>query len=186
MKTSSMLLIFLMIGQLVNAQIQAGARLGLNFSNQKWQLGLDDQSDDMKAGLSAGAYANIKIAKSFSVQPELLYNAMGSKASEGNYQLTYIALPVFLRYDYNDLLEVHIGPQFSYLLSAKYDDINIKDSYKEFDLGAVIGVGVKIDAFEAGLRYYRGFSNTFAENETDIKLTQSAFQLFVGYRIFGD
>ena len=186
MKTLFLLFSATLIAQLLNAQIEGGVRLGLNLSNQKWELGLDNQTDEMKAGMSAGVYANIKIADSFSVQPELLYNSMGSKTSEGKYSLQYLSLPVFGRYDINDLFEAHIGPQFSYLLSGKYSGVDIKDSYKNFDIGVTIGVGVKIDALQAGLRYYRGFNNTFAENSADIRLTQSAIQLFAGYRLFGE
>jgi hypothetical protein len=185
MKTLCLLFSALMITQFLNAQIEGGARLGLNLSNQKWKLGMDSQTDDMKVGLSVGGYANIKIRGAFSVQPELLFNSMGSKTSEGKYSLQYISIPVLGRYDINDLFEVHIGPQISFLLSSKYSGVNIKDSYENLDIGAVIGVGIKIDALQAGVRYYRGFNNTFAENAADIQLTQSAIQLFAGYRLFG-
>jgi hypothetical protein len=168
------------------AQISGGVKGGLNFTNQKWKLGLETQNDNTKIGVFLGGYANIGISESFSVQPELLFSSMGSKAMEGKYSLGYITLPVLVRYDINKLLNVQLGPQVGFLMSGKYNKIDIRDSYQKIDWGAMLGVGASFDALEAGIRYYQGFYNTYAEYPDDIKLTNSSIQLFVSYRIFGE
>jgi hypothetical protein len=184
-KSRILLLSLFLIPFVASAQLQGGARVGLNLSNQKWELGLDSQKDDVKPGFLLGGYLKVGVYKAFSIQPELLYSSQGSKTPDGNYSLGYISIPAFIRYDFNDMFNLHAGPQVGMLLSAKYQGADIKSSYENIDVGAVFGVGVDFDQLNAGIRYYQGLTNAFDDSTGEIKLTQSAFQIFAGYRLFG-
>ncbi|MFO7853128.1 MAG: hypothetical protein ACQERS_02285 [Bacteroidota bacterium] len=59
--------------------------------------------------------------------------------------LTYIDLPVLIKYQPVKLLNIHRGPQFGYLVSALQEDISgdekidIKDWYNNAEIGLAVG-----------------------------------------------
>jgi hypothetical protein len=106
--------------------------------------------------------------------------------------LGYISIPLFLRFNFNEMVNIHLGPQFGILASAKWknDDASVdaKEYYKDLDVGGTIGLGFDFAAFNAGLRYYQGFSDIGEDSgilSSDEKITNSAIQLFVGFRLVG-
>lgn len=105
--------------------------------------------------------------------------------------MNYIALPVLLRYQIVDQIHLLVGPQASFLMSAKYeedgDEEDIKDSVKGLDFGAVFGVGADISRFNVGLRYGLGLANIFDEDGGEgVEVKSRAFQIVLGYKLFGD
>ena len=89
-------------------------------------------------------------------QPRLLYSTKGPKYS-GNFDgqelsykklLSYIDLPILVRYMITDQLYVTGGPQIGFLLSAKSDDGNEKydekEYYKSVEVAFVFGMGYSI------------------------------------------
>jgi hypothetical protein len=169
------------------AQLSGGARLGVNLSN----FGGDDGEGDMKAGLQLGLYLVGNLSEKLAVQPELLYSSYGAKedfsGTEVTTALSYISIPVLLRYNVNEMINIHVGPQFGILASAKAktddDDVDIKDEMKGMDLGLALGVGLDFGKFNAGLRYYGGLSNIVDADDVDVKNT--AFNVVIGYKLFG-
>lgn len=98
-------------------QVRFGLKAGLNISNFS-----NDISSKSKAGFYGGVFANIPVAKDFSVQPEVLYSGMGAKSkydSNVKVNLDYIAVPVMLQYNALPNLYLEAGPQFSFLVSSK-------------------------------------------------------------------
>ncbi|MFO7257146.1 MAG: porin family protein [Bacteroidota bacterium] len=185
------LLIVLLAGN-VFAQVSGGVRLGGNLSNLKWSAGDLSMTDDSKFGLLAGVYLTAMLSDRVGIQPELAYSSMGSKQDEdGTVKLNYIALPVLLRYQIVDQIHLLVGPQASFLMSAKYeedgDEEDIKDSVKGLDFGAVFGVGADISRFNVGLRYGLGLANIFDEDGGEgVEVKSRAFQIVLGYKLFGD
>jgi hypothetical protein len=172
------------------AQVSLGIRAGANLSNQK-----ADESGDAKLGLFGGAYITGNLSESLAIQPEVYFSSMGAKDSDNSDNkivLGYINIPLLLRFNFNEMVNVHLGPQFGILASAKAknDDasIDVKNYYKDLDVGGVVGVGLDLGPFNAGLRYYQGFTDVWDGTgilASDKKLTNSALQLFVGYRLIG-
>ncbi|KMQ58789.1 hypothetical protein ACM40_17560 [Chryseobacterium sp. BLS98] len=128
---------------LVNAQektksslpVTFGVKAGFNGSTLTKSSGEYDNDTKLKAGFNAGVFANIPVAEKFSIQPELLFNQIGSKGEdkykfyssyqiftqEYDYKLTlnYIALPVMVQYNILPQLYVEAGPEFGILLGGK-------------------------------------------------------------------
>lgn len=118
-----------------------------------------NDEDKLKVGFQAGVFVNIPVAEKFSIQPELLFNQLGSKVeerynhyssnssfkhnSEYKVNLNYLTLPVMVQYNILPQLYVEAGPEFGYLLGGKVkgDDITTmttgnsttisKESYSE-------------------------------------------------------
>lgn len=188
-----------------NAQeIKYGAKAGLNIANQTG----DVEDAKFLIGLHLGGFAEIKLAEQFAFQPELLYSIQGAKyefseegfSEEGKVKLSYLNIPLMLKYYATESLFVEAGPQIGLLLSAKedysYNDtewgesgseegIDVKDAYKSIDFGLNLGLGYNItENIFAGARYNIGLSNIldFGDNEGDYKVKNSVIQVSVGYR----
>jgi hypothetical protein len=134
-------------------------------------------------------------SKKFGFQPELIYSQMGYKAtslfSESS-SYSYLSLPLLLRYNLTDNFSLQAGPQVSYLLTASskgnFGIKNIANETSTLDLGGTFGFGLDFGKFNAGGRYYLGFSNlqkNYNPNSGDLEITNNAFQLFIGYKLFG-
>jgi hypothetical protein len=142
--------------------------------------------------LFGGAYITGNLSESLAIQPEIYYSAMGAKNGDAKANLGYVSIPLLLRFNFNEMVNIHIGPQFGILTSAKFknDDVSIdaKDQYKDLDVGGTIGLGLDFGPFNAGLRYYQGFADIGEDNSIlfdNDKVTNSALQLFVGFRLIG-
>jgi len=106
--------------------------------------------------------------------------------------VTYIDLPILLRYQPLNFLNIHAGPQIGLMLNAKQKDmetgikININDYYQNFDYGFVFGAEANLpNNLNLTLRYIMGlFSAT-----TDIMYVDpwknNLIQISLGYRITG-
>jgi hypothetical protein len=168
------------------AQLSGGIRAGLNLANQKYSVGSDSESGDMKAGFLLGLYLTGNLSENLAIQPELVYSGFGTKEDDESLNLGYLSIPVLLRYNINEMINVHLGPQFGILMSAKAEDEDVKDAYKGADMGLTVGVGLDFGAFNAGARYYAGLSNIVEENDLiDLEGKNSAIQIVLGYRLFG-
>lgn len=185
------LLIALLASGNLFAQVSGGARLGGNLSNLHWSDGGDfSGSDDSKIGPVIGLYLTAMLSEKFGVQPELAYSAMGSKAGEGKIKLGYVALPILARYQVAEQFHILLGPQIGFLASAKYvegdDESDIKEDAESLDVSGVVGVGADFDRFNVGVRYALGFTSVFEYSEGGVKVKNRAFQLVLGYRLFGN
>lgn len=156
---------------------QFGLKAGLNVSD----INNGASGTDMKAktGLYAGITANIPVSDEFSIQPELIYNQMGAKTNLYDFgsiignvstttKLDYISLPVMLQYNFPSNIYVELGPEFSYLVSAKQGlsssiispstDINM-DYLNRLNVGAGFGAGYNFNKnFGINARYTLGLT----------------------------
>lgn len=144
-----------------SSPVAFGVKAGMNVSSMSKDSELDDQKS--KIGFNAGLFANIPIASSFSVQPEVLYSQYGSKSDWRNpinddrysaaTHLDYITVPVMLQYNLIPNLYVEAGPEFGFMVSAKNkvknetsgetitESGNYKDDLKTFNFGIGLGAG---------------------------------------------
>ena len=101
-----------------SSPITFGLKAGLNVASVSKDKNSDDQSS--RIGFNAGGFANIPIANSFSIQPEILYSQYGSKYSKTvlghkysyTSNLNYITVPVMLQYNALPNLYLEAGPEF--------------------------------------------------------------------------
>jgi hypothetical protein len=155
--------------------------------------GTDADNAKNKFGFNGGVMANFALNDMFSIQPEVLYSMKGAKRDgigNGDYRFNanYIDVPVLAKISTGATgLFFELGPQVGFLASAKLkDDSNsadIKDSFKTVDFGYAAGLGFQAESGPmVGLRYNGGI--TSVDKDSDAKLRNSAFQLYVGF-LFG-
>ncbi|KPH14297.1 porin family protein [Chryseobacterium sp. ERMR1:04] len=183
-----------------------GVKGGMNVSSLSKNEGLDDTKS--KIGFNAGVFANIPIASSFSIQPEVIYNDLGAKSTRkytafGNdykadysTNLGYIAVPVMFQYNALPNLYLEAGPEFGFLVSAK-DKFKTstngntdtsstrtlnKDDFQTFNFGIGIGAGYYFtDNLGITARYTAGVTDIFKNNNGDA-VRNNVFQVGLAYK----
>ena len=178
--------------------ISFGVKAGANLANQKFTSSGISLDTKAKPGIHGGAYLIAMINEKFGVQPELLFSMQGSKwdfsGNDSKFKFNYIAVPVLLRYNITDIISIHAGPQFGFLMSAEAEDESgdtedIKDDLKGLDVAGATGVEVDLPSgLGFGARYVLGFTNVAdadGADADDFEIKNRAFQLYVKYRIFG-
>ncbi|WP_152285693.1 porin family protein [Flavicella marina] len=194
----------------VNGQelIRYGVKLGYNLSSIS---GFENNVTNGEgityaslSGYSIGGFAEISFTDELSVQPELLYSTKGNSSKyifpsdvegdlEGDIKLAYVDVSVLGKYYLTQDLSFELGPQLSFLTSAKYhtkgeidgkeedNSSNIREQSKSVDIGLNIGASYKFDfGLNLGLRYGIGFSDVL-ELYDNVKYTNRVFGLSTGY-----
>ncbi|MDX5585936.1 MAG: porin family protein [Aureibaculum sp.] len=192
----------------VNAQeeMQFGVKGGLNISTI---TGDDVESFDSRTCMHFGVVMELPISDKFSFQPELLYSCQGADYSEdfgdfdvtvksvnaayeGTVKLDYLNIPLMAKFYVAEGFSLEVGPQVGFLISAKeeYDwdgdtgEDDIKESVKGLDIGAVMGLGYKLEGgLNFGARYNIGLSDANDDPDYlgDSSYKNSVMQVFVGY-----
>ena len=165
----------------INAQdVTFGAKLGINFASI---YGDNTKDIETVTAFNFGVMSEIAISKKFSFQPELLYSGLGySLDDEDTASLNYLSIPLMGKYYITDGLSLEAGPQIGFLLSAKQDGTDIKDSFKTLDFGANLGVGYKLDnGLNFNARYTLGLSNINDIEGSSDKNTNGVLQFGIGY-----
>ena len=165
-----------------------------------------DDSDDFasKLGFHAGGFATMQLMDMLSLQPEVLFSAIGAKGDlsgfDGKYKenLSYIEIPVLVKF-YPPIslpvaLNIFAGPSLGINLSGKYtasgdyetligdDKGDLEDDFaydlKTLVFGLSLGAGVDIDKIVIDARYTMGLTSY----EEDLDLKNSVFSVMAGYR----
>jgi hypothetical protein len=186
MKNLVLFLVFAFTLSVTHAQVKFGAKAGLNLANFS---GDDAEDSKSKIGFNIGGFAEIPVASSFAVKPELVFSTQGAKSEETTFtddiklNLNYLNVPILGKYNSTSGFFAETGPQIGFLLSAKAkvgdDDTDVKDQFKSTDFSWAFGLGYEMleSGFGINLRYNLGLGN-IGDNE-DGSLKNSVFQLGV-------
>ena len=167
----------------VNAQeIKFGAKGGLNFASIS---GNNSTGSDMVTSFNFGVLSEISISDKFSFQPELMYSGQGYSFNDNTIALSYLNIPLMGKYYLTKGLSIEAGPQIGFLLAAKNDKTDVKDSFNTFDFGVNFGLGYKLDnGLNFGVRYNLGLNDINNLDNSSSKYKNRVFQLSVGYFFF--
>ncbi|WP_080779143.1 porin family protein [Chryseobacterium phocaeense] len=179
-----------------------GVKGGMNVSSLTNDSGLEDQGS--KIGFNAGVFANIPVAESFSIQPEVLYSQYGDKydrtISGNRYSFArhhdYIAVPVMFQYNLIPNLYVEAGPEFGFMVNAKNklknetsnnvitESGDYKDDLNKFNFGIGLGAGYYFTQnFGITARYVAGLTDIAKDrpNGSDA-VRNNAFQVGLAFK----
>jgi hypothetical protein len=177
-----------------SAQVGFGLKGGLNLST----LDIKDPeaSYESKTGFHAGIFMRGRFDK-IAIQPEvLLFTQNGDIKSSifGTAQesFTYISVPVLLKFYPIAGLNVHVGPQFGFLVDGerKYDTFlgsgteDIKEYYKKSDTSLSFGAGYDFGfGLSFDVRYNLGLKDiNNAANGEEVK--SRVFLISLGWNFF--
>jgi hypothetical protein len=195
-KTFVFVVAFVLITVFVKAQeVAIGLKGGLNFAKIDGNTSSFSSAYKNHTGFNAGAFVLFKLSK-IGIQPEVLFSQQGSKVTVNSQNFksnfNYVNIPVLLKL-YTVLgINIQVGPQFGFVMSAKQDEpdaygnitsVNYKDQLKKADLSAAMGLGwdlpfgLSIDA-----RYNLGLTKINSQAGSESAKNQ-VIQISVGYKI---
>ncbi|MBS1598253.1 MAG: PorT family protein [Bacteroidetes bacterium] len=183
-----------------------GIKAGLNFANV---TNLSSINGSSETGFHAGVFFGSFNKGIIGSRTELMYSQQGygysSDTSKGTVKLSYIQLAQFFAINASKYVQIQIGFQTGYLLTANVKSSmstgnaqadKILDFYNRFDYG--ISGGFEIHPFEGlliGSRYTYSFSNLYKNIDysnisnnpsyvpsVNVDFKNNVVQIFVGYR----
>jgi hypothetical protein len=202
MKTKGiLLLIFLLcfIGR-NQAQTHVGLKVGVNYVNNvavNLPTYLDYESK-YRLAFHIGVITKVELKKNFSLNFELILSDKGSnyvrminaiQNENVNLHLLYLNLPLLVSYNILDKLNLEIGPEIGYLISARAKsssiDVDLKSTYdNNFDFGLATGMNYEfLDHWKIGVRYTHGFSSVIKTPDNYWKFQNRTLQLSIVYMI---
>jgi len=182
----------------VHAQLgyEAGIRAGANASTQFTYAAESDVETTWKTGVHIGIFGILFYSEKMAGQLEILYSQKGSLWSDPDYYgketVNYIDMPLTARFQAWDFLNIHAGPQFSFLTRAMRipDDEaahNITEYYDEVDVGLLVGAELNLSIkLNIALRYIEGMLVTSDSRYYPDPWKNRTLQLSLSYAIWGE
>ena len=142
--------------------------------------------------MNLGGVIGLRLSQSTPVFLEsgLYYSERGAKDGKDKASLTYLELPVLIKYGIQTggdfVVLPYIGPYFSYGIAGKtkIKEAGINDSSYEFfkhgDMGFKLGCGAEYNNLYAEVGYQFGVANILEDNEADGEARNHAFYINVG------
>ena len=153
----------------VSIQKYYGLRMGINSAS----LSGDDKPDmDSRTSFNLGFVMGLRISDTTPIFLEsgLYYTERGAKKDKNTIGLTYLEVPILVKYGFSPTDDVHVlpylGHTFSYGFAGKtkrpaeqYNESSYKDGFRHFDVGVKIGCGVEWSLLYLELGYQIGIAN---------------------------
>ena len=167
-----------------NISIDYGIKGGINFNSQL-NISAEIESISNKInifetrnGQHFGVFFKIKF-KNYYLKPEINYTIINNSYNIpeilvntnniiSEFKQKKIDFPVMIGYDVFRNLSLFIGPRFEFLKNADFENLQIKDLKKNYQIGLQYGIGIKFSRFEIDIRVERGFE------KNEIKLMESS------------
>lgn len=142
-------------------RLHFGLKAGANYSD------FNNANFDTEGlpGFHAGAIIAFDINKNWSIQEDFLFSTQGAKLKGGlsdgkNLKLSYISVPIVVKYKTNFGLYFEAGPQVGILASEDFKQITNQDFAEKIDAGMVGGIGYQFsNGLGIGARYYMGLTD---------------------------
>lgn len=179
-------------------ELKVGIKAGMNYSNV-YSENSDKFVADGKFGFAGGVFVSIPLTQLIGIQPELMYSQKGFKSEtkilgtsyEGKATFSYLDLPIHLQIKPTENISILAGPQFSYLLSSKYEfgnfsstqNSDLEDENNRATVGISAGIDFTVENFLISARGSWDLSKMNKDNTTsDINYKNQLFQVTLGYR----
>ncbi len=182
-------MLFVVIGvqaSFSQAEVGLGLKAGLNLANLNATSA--SATFDSRTGYHAGVFLKVKLTK-LAIQPEILFSQQGTtvKTTTASVEqtLSYVNIPIMLKFYLVGGLHLQAGPQFGFLTSAVASGVDVKSFYNSSDISIGLGAGFDIKKLSIDARYNLGVSEV---NNNVTAISPSAknqvFQISLGYTIF--
>ena len=152
---------------------------------------------NVETGFSAGAWVNFPVGNRFSIEPQVMFSSYSYQTDNTSPvlitdgEISYISVPLQLKFHAGEKLAIVAGPQFDFFRSFE-DDVttnNMKDEYFKQTSMSVFG---GLELFPRGRvsvfgRYVHGLTNMNAINfhGTGTEFRNSNIQAGLKLRLFG-
>ena len=153
-------------------RLHFGLKAGANYSDF-YNANFDTEG---LPGFHAGAIVAFDINENWSIQEDFLYSTQGAKLKGGfsdgkELKLSYISVPIVVKYKTDFGLYFEAGPQVGILASQDFKEITGSDAdfAEKIDAGMVGGIGYQFsNGLGIGARYYMGLTDVSKTKSTTI------------------
>jgi len=199
-KIALLIACFLGIAATAQVTVKPGIRAGLNLST------LTNTNLDTKADFYVGGFVAIKLAKFYTLQPEVNYTRQGGKGTiyeysndfdpvvpiysrEVDYSIQYVSLGIMNKFNIIKDFHATVGPTIEFRVGDNFRDYTSERPY-DMDFGFNIGLGYTLPmGLTVEARYKTGFVDIFGRNidddddnyQTDDARLNSVLQFGVSY-----
>lgn len=157
MKTLNIKSLTLAAAMLLSASIFAqdfhyGIKAGANFAVQS-EIADYFNNDNIRTGLSVGAFGNMAINNWLTLQTEVNYDQKGGKSESVVNKYDYLTVPVLAKFSLGKSdktalqFNLNAGPYAGFLLNAETEvegsTVDLKDNTENFEFGVIAGFGMK-------------------------------------------
>ncbi len=163
--------------------VKAGLTMGNIVYGQDNEPPWVDESNPFRMGLTGGIMMELPLGP-LALGAEVLYTQKGEKYTwsyeEGDVayfvKADYIEVPVMAKLSLLPMMKVYGGMSMGFLVSSKMtvevdgeemDSVDMKDESASTELGAIIGVQVKVSKLVFDARYNHGLTDIIKDNEGD-------------------
>lgn len=168
-----------------------GIKGGLVMGNVVWgdeNADFEGMDNPLRFGLTGGVMMEMPMGP-LSIGAEVLYTQKGEKYTfDGdeeflaNLKLDYIEVPVMAKLSLLPMVKVYGGVSFGFLTTAEMiveidgeevESMDLKDEMNSTEMGAIMGVQIKISKLVLDARYNHGLTNLLkdsSEMEAELKL----------------
>jgi hypothetical protein len=177
-----------------NVLFAQGFELGIKGGADVQKISGVSFKEEFAYGYHLGAYTEIKLSKTFSIQPELYYSA--ASMNKGNsldtlytsidpkkIKFGYINIPILLNIKLSDKVKLQVGPRYGILnntnLSVK---ANAEKALKMGDFSFVSGIQLQYSKIRVYARYQIGLTN-INEISTQEKWKSQSIHIGIGLKI---
>ena len=188
-KLSAIIALMLLTTATYAQEFHIGAKAGANLG----KIAGVAYKDNFKLGYQIGGFLEFDFFDKWGLQGEVLFNQSNTEIRNSykqvwdekfnkNKTLDYVSVPVLLKYNPNEFLSLHAGPQFSFLTNSEDSTWeNGKKLFKDTDFSIVAGLEVKIlNPLYVYGRYGWGYSDI--NKALSEKATLQQIQIGVGLR----
>lgn len=187
----SIVIVLLLAGTATFAQhFDIGIKAGTNFSNFTGNSNVEGVKANTLVGFHAGVFLGLYLGDNFSIQPEALFSTQGAKINNGttkdDYKLTYINVPVLLKFRFNGGFYLEAGPQIGFNVHSTVAGTS-EDFAKNTDLAIAGGLGYSSKiGLGIGARYVAGLSKVgnFDASTTQPDYRNGTIQISLFYTLF--
>ena len=141
--------------------------------------------DKVRVGLVAGVEGEYYANEWLGIAAGLNYSQQGWKMKgdgvNETYKLDFLNIPLTADFYVAKGLALKTGVQFGFLLSAKVEDTDVKNSSKKFNFSIPVGISYEISDFVLDFRYNIGLINMNKADDGN-KLRSDLVQFTVGYK----
>ncbi len=129
---------------------------------------ISDYDGETLMGLTGGLYWEYRLSQKFSLMSNILYSQRGEIGTDNQtgLKLSYINLPIMVKYGLTDNLGISAGINSDMLISVDAGDLT-KDDFKGTDWGIPIGIGYNLtNHLQIAIVYNIGLSTLLKDSDT--------------------
>jgi hypothetical protein len=149
--------------------IQFGVKGGVNFPTINEQ-GTVSYTYEANTGWHAGLAVQLKIPI-VKVGAEFLYssNKAVQSVTLDELKTAHFTIPVFAKLSFLKIIQIHTGPQFSFIMSAEEGGNDIKDQWDSKAFNWMAGAGVQLGPLDVHARFIFPQSTTMSTVSNEYK-----------------